>query len=161
MDASPTGIWALHAVLDPYSKLICTTIHYARPKTSSCGDSCFIGCSQECTTCGQSPTRNRTKGKEVPGSSRGIRQGREACFAVSKRQHYQSVRLIPLKDPSAADGFIEFAVNGSAIPDVSFDIGESYAGLLPISSSPNETRELYFWFFPSENPAAADEITIW
>ncbi|SLM33597.1 carboxypeptidase d [Lasallia pustulata] len=55
----------------------------------------------------------------------------------------------------------KFAVNGSAIPDVPFDIGESYAGLLPISQSPNETRQLYFWFFPSENPAAADEITIW
>ena len=42
-----------------------------------------------------------------------------------------------------------------------FDIGESYAGLLPISSDKNETRELYFWYFPSENPAAEDEITIW
>lgn len=42
-----------------------------------------------------------------------------------------------------------------------FDIGESYAGLLPISSASNETRELYFWFFPSANPLASDEITIW
>ena len=55
----------------------------------------------------------------------------------------------------------EFAVNGSAIPDVDFDIGESYAGLLPISSKLNETRELYFWYFPSTNPLAEDEITIW
>ena len=56
---------------------------------------------------------------------------------------------------------LEFAVNGTGIPDVDFDIGESYAGLLPISTAVNETRELYFWFFPSENPAASDEITIW
>lgn len=42
-----------------------------------------------------------------------------------------------------------------------FDIGESYAGLLPISSASNETRELYFWFFPSSNPLASNEITIW
>lgn len=55
----------------------------------------------------------------------------------------------------------EFSVNGSAIPDVNFDIGESYAGLLPISSKVNETRELYFWYFPSTNPLANDEITIW
>ncbi len=55
----------------------------------------------------------------------------------------------------------KFAVDGSAIPDVPFDIGESYAGLLPISSNANETRELYFWYFPSTNPAAGDEITIW
>ncbi|KAF1988798.1 serine carboxypeptidase [Aulographum hederae CBS 113979] len=55
----------------------------------------------------------------------------------------------------------KFVVNGSAIPDVDFDIGESYAGLLPISSAPNETRQLYFWFFPSSNPLASDEVTIW
>ena len=55
----------------------------------------------------------------------------------------------------------EFVVNSTGIPDVPFDIGESYAGLLPISSDPNETRELFFWFFPSTNPAAADEIAIW
>lgn len=55
----------------------------------------------------------------------------------------------------------KFVVNGSAIPEVNFDIGESYAGLLPISDDPNETRQLYFWFFPSSNPAATDEIAIW
>ncbi len=42
-----------------------------------------------------------------------------------------------------------------------FDIGESYAGLLPVSSDTNETKHLYFWYFPSENTAAKDEITIW
>lgn len=55
----------------------------------------------------------------------------------------------------------KFAVNGSAIPDVDFDIGESYAGLLPISKDANETSELYFWFFPSTNTEASDEILIW
>lgn len=55
----------------------------------------------------------------------------------------------------------KFVVNGSAIPEVDFDIGESYAGLLPISDDPNETRQLYFWFFPSSNPAASEEIVIW
>jgi carboxypeptidase D len=54
----------------------------------------------------------------------------------------------------------KFAVDGTAIPEVDFDIGESYAGLLPISSAPNAS-ELYFWFFPSSNEAASDEITIW
>jgi carboxypeptidase D len=58
--------------------------------------------------------------------------------------------------------YIEFVVNGSAnaIPEVDFDIGESYAGLLPISAEQNSS-ELYFWFFPSENEKAGDEITIW
>jgi carboxypeptidase D len=55
----------------------------------------------------------------------------------------------------------EFRVNGTNIPQVPFDIGESYAGLLPISHDANETRQLYFWYFPSPNPSAKDEITIW
>lgn len=54
----------------------------------------------------------------------------------------------------------KFAVNGTAIPDVNFDIGESYAGLLPISDKANSS-ELYFWYFPSENVEATDEILIW
>ena len=55
----------------------------------------------------------------------------------------------------------KFAVDGTAIPDVDFDIGESYAGLLPISSDPNETRELFFWFFPTTNVNKSEEIAIW
>lgn len=54
----------------------------------------------------------------------------------------------------------KFAVNGSAIPEVDFNIGESYAGLMPISSKKNAS-ELFFWFFPSKNPAARNEILIW
>jgi hypothetical protein len=42
--------------------------------------------------------------------------------------------------------YVGFVVNGSAIPDITFDIGESYAGLLPISQEHNETRQLYFWY---------------
>lgn len=55
----------------------------------------------------------------------------------------------------------EFVVNGTALPDVDFDVGESYAGLLPISGAANETRELFFWFFPSTNVNATEEIAIW
>ncbi|CAK7220378.1 hypothetical protein SEUCBS140593_004215 [Sporothrix eucalyptigena] len=54
-----------------------------------------------------------------------------------------------------------FAVNGTGIPDVDFDIGESYAGSLPLSSSPNDPNKLFFWFFPSTNPSASKEIVIW
>ncbi|KAI9666881.1 MAG: hypothetical protein M1831_001386 [Alyxoria varia] len=55
----------------------------------------------------------------------------------------------------------KFVVDGTSIPEVPFDIGESYAGLMPISGDPEETRKLFFWFFPSTNPAASDEITYW
>ncbi|KUJ18761.1 alpha/beta-hydrolase [Mollisia scopiformis] len=55
----------------------------------------------------------------------------------------------------------KFAVNGSALPEVDFNIGESYAGTLSISSNPTDINALWFWFFPSTNPAASKEITIW
>ncbi|KAF2234151.1 serine carboxypeptidase [Viridothelium virens] len=72
---------------------------------------------------------------------------------VHKRASYSS--------PYLNNNTEQFVVNGTAIPDIPFDIGESYAGLLPISDQLNETRKLYFWFFPSQNPNATDEITIW
>jgi len=43
---------------------------------------------------------------------------------------------------------------------VDFDIGESYAGLLPVSDA-SDSSELFFWFFPSSHPQASDEILIW
>ncbi|KAF2104352.1 putative serine carboxypeptidase [Rhizodiscina lignyota] len=51
-----------------------------------------------------------------------------------------------------------FAVDGANLPNVSFDIGESYAGLLPVD---NTGKELFFWFVPTTNTAANDEIVIW
>jgi carboxypeptidase D len=57
--------------------------------------------------------------------------------------------------------YIAFAVNGTGIPEVPFDIGESYAGLLPISDDPEETRKLFFWFFPSTQAQTPEEVVIW
>ena len=54
----------------------------------------------------------------------------------------------------------KFAVDGTAIPFVDWDIGESYAGLLPIDDSKG-AGEMYFWFFPTDNSDADDEILIW
>ncbi|KAF4768871.1 hypothetical protein HAV15_008468 [Penicillium sp. str.  len=53
----------------------------------------------------------------------------------------------------------KFQVNGTHFPQVPFDIGESYAGLL--ENTPHGKSSLFFWFFPSTNPAAEKEITIW
>ena len=41
-----------------------------------------------------------------------------------------------------------------------FDIGESYAGLLPISSKADEDAKLYFWFFPSTSTEPAEDIPL-
>ena len=51
-------------------------------------------------------------------------------------------------------------MNGTGLPDVDFDVGESYSGLLPISNK-THAPELFFWFFPSTNPKAKNEIVIW
>ncbi|KAJ5578786.1 uncharacterized protein N7459_007750 [Penicillium hispanicum] len=53
----------------------------------------------------------------------------------------------------------KFQVDGKHFPQVHFDIGESYAGLLP--NTPHGNSSLFFWFFPSTNPQAHKEITIW
>ena len=66
-----------------------------------------------------------------------------------------------MSNPTAL--FIEFAVNGTGIPDVDFDVGESYAGYLPITDNPDDTDELFFWFFPSSSPTntTQKEILLW
>ncbi|KAL0930564.1 carboxypeptidase [Colletotrichum truncatum] len=56
-----------------------------------------------------------------------------------------------------------FYVDGAKIPEVSFDVGESYAGLIPIDATKPqaEQKRTFFWFFPTQNPAGKDEIIIW
>ncbi|EHK49574.1 hypothetical protein TRIATDRAFT_50602, partial [Trichoderma atroviride IMI 206040] len=58
---------------------------------------------------------------------------------------------------------VGFYVNGTTLPEIKFDVGESYAGNLPISNKRNETDELFFWFFPTNNEEHQDdkEIVIW
>ena len=40
----------------------------------------------------------------------------------------------------------EFYVDGKTIPQVNFDVGPSWSGLLPISSKKNETRKVRITF---------------
>lgn len=54
----------------------------------------------------------------------------------------------------------EFSVDGTAIPEVDFDVGESYAGSIPVTTE-EAGDNLFFWFFPSTNEAADKEILIW
>lgn len=56
----------------------------------------------------------------------------------------------------------EFAVNGTGIPDVDFDVGESYAGTLPVGTVGNSTDgQMFFWFFPTAAADQPKEIIIW
>ncbi|KAI0368444.1 alpha/beta-hydrolase [Pilatotrama ljubarskyi] len=55
----------------------------------------------------------------------------------------------------------EFYVDGRSIPDVDWDVGPSWSGLLPISSDPKETRKLFFWFFPPGPQGSLDDLIFW
>ncbi|KAF8160848.1 alpha/beta-hydrolase [Crassisporium funariophilum] len=52
----------------------------------------------------------------------------------------------------------KFLVDGKKIPDVNFDAGPSWSGLMPISGAKNETRKLFFWFWPTNNPANTKDL---
>ncbi|TFK67288.1 alpha/beta-hydrolase [Pluteus cervinus] len=64
---------------------------------------------------------------------------------------------ITFADPKAS----QFWVNGTTIPDVDFDVGDSWSGLIPISSDPKETRKLFFWFFPPGPEGSLDDLIFW
>ncbi|KAG2090025.1 Alpha/Beta hydrolase protein [Suillus discolor] len=67
------------------------------------------------------------------------------------------VQNITFTNPKAS----EFYVDGTSLPLVDFDVGPSWAGLLPISNSPNETRQLYFWLFPPGPEGSLDDLIFW
>ncbi|KAI9059042.1 alpha/beta-hydrolase [Trametes sanguinea] len=67
------------------------------------------------------------------------------------------VKNITFTDPRAS----AFYVDGTTIPEVDWDVGPSWSGLLPISSDPNETRKLFFWFFPPGPQGSLDDLIFW
>lgn len=68
-----------------------------------------------------------------------------------------------LHPPTTADRtHTEFVVDGAGIPDVDFDVGESYAGTLPVGTVGNSTDgQMFFWFFPTAAADQSKEIIIW
>ncbi|KAI3326852.1 alpha/beta-hydrolase [Xylariaceae sp. AK1471] len=74
--------------------------------------------------------------------------------------HYLATRQVP-EPRFANDNTTKFAVNGTGVPDVDFDVGESYSGYLPISDDPNDSNELFFWFFANSAGSDAKEILLW
>ncbi|KAG2090020.1 Alpha/Beta hydrolase protein [Suillus discolor] len=79
----------------------------------------------------------------------------------SRSVKHSGVQNITFTNPKAS----EFYVDGTSLPLVDFDVGPSWAGLLPISNSPNETRQastrLYFWFFPPGPEGSSDDLIFW
>ncbi|KAI0751798.1 alpha/beta-hydrolase [Daedaleopsis nitida] len=68
-----------------------------------------------------------------------------------------NIKNITFKNPRAS----EFWIGGTTIPDVDWDIGDSWAGLLPITNKTGEDRKLFFWFFPPGPDGTLDDILFW
>lgn len=75
--------------------------------------------------------------------------GRRDVAAASKN--------ITFSNPKAS----QFFVDGTTIPEVDFDVGPSWSGLLPISNKTNEDRKLFFWFFPPGPQGSLDDLVFW
>ncbi|KAK7057503.1 carboxypeptidase [Favolaschia claudopus] len=71
--------------------------------------------------------------------------------------HAKRESTITFSNPAAE----QFFVDGTKIPLVNFDAGPSWSGLMPISGDPNETRKLFFWFWPTNNPANTKDLLFW
>jgi len=80
-----------------------------------------------------------------------------AVLGATNAVKRSGVQNITFTNPKAS----EFWVNGSALPLVDFDVGPSWAGLLPISNNPNETRQLFFWLFPPGPEGSLDDLIFW
>ncbi|KAF8335892.1 alpha/beta-hydrolase [Cantharellus anzutake] len=63
---------------------------------------------------------------------------------------------VPFSNPEAQ----KYHVDGKKIPDVDFDAGDSWAGLMPISAKKGEKQKLFFWFWPSKIPQV-DDLVLW
>ncbi|KAI0687232.1 Alpha/Beta hydrolase protein [Earliella scabrosa] len=63
-----------------------------------------------------------------------------------------------VKDVAPSDKYL---INGSNIPEVDWDIGDSWGGLMPISDDPDDGRQLYFWYFPPGPQGSDDDLIFW
>ncbi|KKK12055.1 putative serine carboxypeptidase (CpdS) [Aspergillus rambellii] len=94
------------------------------------------------------------------GTSFGLENPHAKAARPIQKRNILAARTTPVRDhvdhKYLTDKTKKFLVH--EIPEVDFQL-ESYAGLLP--NTPAGNSSLFFWYFPSENPKATDEITIW
>ncbi|OAX31204.1 hypothetical protein K503DRAFT_860840, partial [Rhizopogon vinicolor AM-OR11-026] len=82
-------------------------------------------------------TKHEIRERQLEAAKRWQTSGRPAVRAAAGNAKPSGVKNITFTNPKAA----EFYVDGASLPLVDFDVGPSWAGLLPISNSPNETRQ--------------------
>ncbi|KZT37407.1 alpha/beta-hydrolase [Sistotremastrum suecicum HHB10207 ss-3] len=105
------------------------------------------------------------------GSAVSASRSREAADRLRGTKHNIVEDTEPLQHAKRSASFFTptfanpkaatFAVNSSALPLVTFPLQNSWAGRLPISATSGETRQLFFWYWPSSQPTASKTLTIW
>ncbi|KAK3934538.1 serine carboxypeptidase [Diplogelasinospora grovesii] len=91
----------------------------------------------------------------IRGLTRGRRQAQAKVTSSSSQLRPRQVTQSPFYTANTTN----FFVNGTTLPDVNFDLGESYAGQLPVGGSSD--GNLFFWFWPTTNPDQPKEILLW
>ncbi|EJD40246.1 alpha/beta-hydrolase [Auricularia subglabra TFB-10046 SS5] len=57
---------------------------------------------------------------------------------------------------------VDFFVSGKQIPLLNTTVQDSYTGLLPITgNASDETRKLFFWYWPTSAPNGSNTLAIW
>ncbi|KAJ6781119.1 hypothetical protein PWT90_00700 [Aphanocladium album] len=83
---------------------------------------------------------------------------------ITRRETASANDTVEVLPPRFRNNVTEkFYVDGKKLPLIKWDVGESYAGNLPITDKKNETSELFFWFFPTATKEFVEkkEIVIW
>ncbi|KAG1741367.1 Alpha/Beta hydrolase protein [Suillus lakei] len=99
-------------------------------------------------------TKHEVRERQLEAAQRWQTSGPATTSENVRRSGVQNITFTNL---NASD----FFVDGTSLPLVDFDVGPSWAGLLPISNSPNETRQLFFWFFPPGPEGSLDDLIFW
>ncbi|KAF7318183.1 Carboxypeptidase [Mycena chlorophos] len=102
-------------------------------------------------------TPSQLRERQAQAAQRFTRSTVLANTAQTSSAPAQGVKNITFSNPLAS----QYYVDGASIPEVDFDVGPSWAGLIPISSAANETRELFFWFFPPGPEGSLDDLIFW
>ena len=111
-----------------------------------------------------SPRSLHARHLEAAERWRSVARGRSIGSAGNTRRDSgsgpvtRSVKNITFTNPEASgvytracvsrllsDAILAFYVDGTSIPLVNFDVGPSWSGLIPISSSSNETRKVWLY----------------
>ncbi|KAK3330751.1 putative serine-TYPE carboxypeptidase F precursor [Apodospora peruviana] len=97
-----------------------------------------------------------------------LEHARRRGYASDKMQLNKQTLLASIQSNSTAKisnspflnkNIPKFLVNGTAIPEVSFDAGESYAGNINVGNSTDNA--LFFWFWPTTDSNPEKSIIIW